>query len=105
MIKRLPPVKESQLRTKEETLEFVPYAKMIYSANDIPRMKDRSGALIRRMVIIPFNATFTDDNRDPFLRDKLRSAEAVSMTLLAVRGLKRVLDQKDSHAVARLNRN
>lgn len=79
----------------KDPFEFVPYAKMIYSANDIPRMKDRSGALIRRMVIIPFNATFTDENRDPFLREKLRSPEACEyMTLLAVNGLKRVLDQK-----------
>lgn len=79
----------------KDPFEFVPYAKMIYSANDIPRMKDRSGALIRRMVIIPFNATFTDETKDPFLREKLATLEACEyMALLAVRGLRRVLDQK-----------
>ena len=47
-----------------DPFEFNPYVKLLFSANDIPRMKDKTGAVLRRLVIIPFNATFTDQDPD-----------------------------------------
>ena len=58
---------------------FNPYVKLLFSANDIPRTKDKTGAVLRRMVIIPFNARFTkeDPDYDPFIVSKLRTQEAM----------------------------
>lgn len=46
-------------RKGQDPFEFNPYVKLLFSANDIPRMKDKTGAVLRRLVIIPFNARFT----------------------------------------------
>ena len=74
---------------------FKPFVKLIFSANQIPRMKDRTGAVLRRMVIIPFNATFTknDPDYDPYIAWKLKE-EAVMEYLckIGVEGLKRILE-------------
>ncbi len=74
---------------------FKPFVKLIFSANQIPRMKDRTGAVLRRMVIIPFNATFSksDPDYDPYIAWKLKD-EAVMEYLvkIGVDGLKRILE-------------
>lgn len=58
---------------------YNPYVKLLFSANDIPRTKDRTGAVLRRLVIIPFNAKFTKDDPDydPYIIYKLKSVEAM----------------------------
>lgn len=60
-------------------INFTPYATHIFSANDIPRMKDRTGAMLRRMLIVPFNGNFTADTPgyDPEIRYKLGTAECM----------------------------
>lgn len=76
--------------------EFDPYVKLIFSANNIPRIgKGRdSSAVIRRLVIIPFGARFSQSDPDyvPFIGDKLKEQEAIEYLItLGVAGLKRVL--------------
>lgn len=76
---------------------FDPYCKMIYSANNIPRIKDNSGAVLDRMIIVPFNASFSknDPDFDPYIKYKLRSPEAMERLLfLGLIGLKRVLENQ-----------
>ena len=66
----------------------------MFSANNIPRIKDKSGAVIDRLVIIPFNANFdkNDPNFDPYIKYKLRTESAMEyLILLGLEGLKRVL--------------
>ena len=41
-------------RKGQDPFEFNPFIKLLFSANDIPRMKDKTGAVLRRLVIIPF---------------------------------------------------
>lgn len=83
-------------RKGQNPFDFNNYAKLIFSANSIPRMgkgKD-NGALLRRMIIIPFNATFSDEDKDfdPSIKYKLREQSSVEYLItLAVKGLKRVL--------------
>lgn len=83
-------------RKGQNPFDFNNYAKLIFSANSIPRMgkgKD-NGALLRRMIIIPFNATFSDEDKDfdPSIKYKLREQSSVEYLIcLAVQGLKRVL--------------
>lgn len=71
------------------------YAKPIFSANNIPRIKDKTGAVLDRLVIIPFNANFSknDKDYDPNIKYKLRTEEAMEYLIqLGLDGLKRVLD-------------
>lgn len=79
----------------ENPFEFSPYAKLLFSANDIPRTKDKTGAVLRRMVIIPFNAVFSksDPDYDPYIIYKLKSAEVMEyLVRIGIEGLKRVLE-------------
>lgn len=80
-------------RKGQDPFEFDPYCKLLFSANDIPRMKDKSGALKRRLVIIPFNAVFkkTDPGYDPYIITKLKDKSAAEYLIqLGIKGLKRV---------------
>ena len=70
------------------------YAKPIFSANNIPRIKDKTGAVLDRLVIVPFNATFSkhDADYDPHIKYKLRTESAMEYLIqLSLDGLKRVL--------------
>lgn len=72
-------------------------AKLIFSANNIPRMKDPTGAAMRRLLTIPLNAKFSenDPDYDPQINVKLTQQEAMEyFILLAIGGLKRVLKNK-----------
>lgn len=81
-------------RKQEKPFFFKNYAKFIFSANTIPRVRDKSGAVLNRTIIIPFNATFSknDPDFDPFISDKLKQRDAIEYLItLAIAGLKRVL--------------
>ena len=78
---------------------FDPYCKLLFSANSIPRIgKGRdSGAILRRLAIVPFNARFTPDSPDykPFIGDDLQCQESMEyMVQLGLQGLKRVLETR-----------
>lgn len=62
-----------------DPFDFYPYATLIFSANSIPRIKDPTGAVTKRMIIVPFNAVFTkaDPDFDPFINEKLSRQEAM----------------------------
>ena len=81
-------------RKGQDPFDFNNYSKMLFSANNIPRIKDKSGAVISRLVIIPFNATFSvnDEDFDPYIKYKLRKPEAIEYLIqVGIEGLKRVL--------------
>lgn len=79
--------------------DFEPYVKLVFSANTIPRIgKGRdSSAVLRRLVIVPFNAKFTSDNPNfkPFIGDSLQGQESIEYLIkLGIAGLKRVLQNR-----------
>ena len=77
--------------------DFSNYAKLLFSANEIPRMRDKTGAVIDRLIIIPFNAVFSPDDADfdPYIKDKLLTDEAMEYIIqLGLQGLKRVLQRR-----------
>lgn len=79
----------------ENPFMFKPYVKLLFSANTIPRTKDRTGAVLRRMVIIPFNATFSksDPDYDPYIKYKLEARDVMEhLARVGIEGLKRVLE-------------
>lgn len=81
----------------QDAFEFNPYVKLIFSANSIPRMKDKTGAVINRLVIIPFKAVFSDSDPDfdPDIKGKLCSPASIEYFIrIGVEGLNRVLKNK-----------
>ena len=93
-------------RKGQDPFEFNNYAKLIFSANNIPRIgggKD-SIAVERRIVVVPFNAKFTPDDPDfdPEIIEKLKNQEVFEyLILLGLQGLKRVrANGKYSHCTA-----
>ena len=92
-------------RKGQDPFEFNPFIKLLFSANDIPRMKDKTGAVLRRLVIIPFNARFSkylpdgvtiDPDFDPFIKYKLIQKESIEYLIkLGVEGLKRVITNNE----------
>lgn len=84
-------------RKGKDPFDFNNYSKLIFSANEIPRINDTSDGLMRRLVIVPFNAKFSKDDPDydPFIKDKLLTDEAMEYLLnIALEGLKRVLKNR-----------
>lgn len=76
----------------KDHFEFENYAKLVFSANQLPESSDKSYAFFRRLVIIPFNQTFEGAARDEHLIDKLTTSEELSGLLnVAIAGLKRLI--------------
>ena len=82
----------------EAPIEFNPYCKLIFSGNTIPRLgrgRD-SDAIIDRLIIVPFNASFNKDKEgfSPFIKYQLRSQECMEyLVRIGIEGLKRVLSR------------
>jgi putative DNA primase/helicase len=94
-------------RKGQDPFEFNPYIKMLFSANDIPRMKDKTGAVLRRLVIIPFNATFSvaDPDFDPYIKYKLVEQGSIEYLIrVGIEGLRRVIQQNHFTQSERVDR-
>lgn len=84
-------------RKGKDPFDFQNYAKLIFSANEMPRINDFSDGLGRRLQIVPFKAKFSskDPDYDPFITDKLLSDESMQYVLnLALKSLNRLLKNK-----------
>lgn len=82
-------------RKGHDPFDFDNYSKLLFSANDIPRIKDKSGAVLSRLVIVPFDARFSKDDPDfdPYIKYKLRRRESMEYLIqVGLDGLKRVLE-------------
>ena len=64
-------------------------AKLIFACNELPKSSDRSDGVYRRLILVPFNARFTDGQRDPMIRAKL-SVELPGIFNMAVEGFRRL---------------
>jgi putative DNA primase/helicase len=81
-------------RKGADPFDFKNYAKLVFSANKMPRINDTSNGLTRRLMFIPFTAHFSKDDPDfdPFITDKLLSKESLQYVLiLGLHALKRIL--------------
>lgn len=90
---------EIKAEQKGETpFNFEPYCKLLFSANQIPRMKDKSGAVKRRLVIIPFKAVFKK-GRDGFNSmikyDLCQQGPIEALIRIGIEGLYDVLESQD----------
>lgn len=72
--------------------KFVNHAKLLFSANEIPKTEDETDAFFSRLIIINFPNQFLGDKADPHLIDKLTTEEELSGLLkLILKRLPRVL--------------
>lgn len=85
-------------RKGQDPFEFNPYVKLLFSANDIPRMKDKTGAVLRRLVIIPFNASFSKNDPDynPYIKYELIEQSSIEYLIrMGIEGLKRIIKNNE----------
>jgi P4 family phage/plasmid primase-like protien len=69
--------------------EFRPFATCWFGTNHMPHTRDFSDALFRRATIITFNRTFTEEEQDQVLKDKLKT-ELSGILNLATNAMARV---------------
>lgn len=84
-------------RKGQDPFDFNNYSKFLFSANDMPRIKDKTGAVINRLIMIPFNARFDKNsaNYDPFIKYKLQAEECMEYLIqIGLDGLQRVLENQ-----------
>ena len=94
-------------RKGKDPFDFSNYAKLLFSANDIPRIKDKSGAVISRLVIIPFDARFSpnDPDFDPYIKYKLIQDEPMQYLInIGIQGLHRVLKNRKFTSSAKVEK-
>lgn len=75
----------------KDVFTFKPFCKLIFAVNSLPNFTDKTNGFIRRVKIIPFNATFSieDGTADIHLEDKL-TEELSGIFNWAIRGLRRL---------------
>lgn len=84
-------------RKGKDPFDFSNYGKLIFSANSIPRIQDRTGAVMDRLIIIPFSNRFVpgQPDYDPYIKHKLHDEEICRYFVrVAVEGLHRMLDNE-----------
>lgn len=84
-------------RKGQDPFDFSSYAKLLFSANSMPRIRDKTGAVLDRIVLVPFKATFTKDDPDfdPYIKYKLHDSTVMSHLInIGFRGLERVLTNR-----------
>lgn len=81
----------------EKPFEFNNYAKFLFSANNIPRIKDKTGAVLRRLLIVPFDAEFSknDPDYDSSIKYKLQKPEVMEyLIVLGIKALKNIIEKQ-----------
>jgi putative DNA primase/helicase len=70
---------------------FRPYARMLFSCNEMPKnFSDRSEGFYRRLLIVRFDKSVPQDKRDPNLREKI-ACERDGILMWALEGLRRLI--------------
>lgn len=70
------------------------YAKFIFNANELPRDVEQNEAFFRRFIIIKFDVTIPEEQRDPELAQKIIYDELPGIFNWVLSGLDRLLQQK-----------
>ncbi|MBM3739851.1 MAG: DUF3854 domain-containing protein [Acidobacteria bacterium] len=71
-------------RKFEESFDFVPFTRLIFSANHPPKSQDASSAFFRRWVVVPFERTFHSGDSGTLPRDQLDAMLADPVELSGV---------------------
>ena len=83
-------------RKNRDPFFFRPFARLVFSANEIPRTRDKSYAYYRRWCIIPFEQKFDGKNENKNLLAELNTRENMSALLNnAIAGLRSMMKRGD----------
>lgn len=85
---------EAQFKNKD-TFNFKPFCKLVFAMNDLPQIENFDDALQRRFIIIPFNKKFRGNEIDLELKEGKLHNEMSGILQFAIKGLKRLAEQKD----------
>ena len=78
-------------RKNKDPFSFRPYARFLFSCNEIPRnYGDRSDGFFRRLILIRFNRSIPPSKQDKLLREKL-ATERDGIFMWALEGLRRLM--------------
>jgi len=78
-------------RKNKDPFSFRPYARLLFSCNDIPKnYSDRSDGFYRRLIIIRFDKSVPASQRDPNLRERI-AVERDGILRWALEGLARLM--------------
>jgi putative DNA primase/helicase len=78
-------------RKNKDPFNFRPYARLLFSCNDIPKnYADRSDGFYRRLLIMRFDKSVPTERRDPNLRERV-ACERDGILAWALTGLKRLI--------------
>lgn len=81
----------------QDAFDFDPYCKLIFSTNDMPRIKDRTGAVQRRLIMIPFKAKFstTDKDYNQNITEDLCKQESIEYLIsISIQAFQKVIERK-----------
>jgi putative DNA primase/helicase len=70
------------------------YAKFIFNCNELPKDVEHTNAYFRRFLIIPFDVTITEQEKDSELAKKIVEKELSGVFNWVLQGLNRLLEQK-----------
>lgn len=79
-------------RKYKEPIMAIPTAKLILATNNRPRLKDRSGGVWRRMILVPWQKVIPETEWDRELDMKIINDELPGVFLWALAGLARLLE-------------
>ena len=95
MFKRLVSGEPVAAREKYKTsFDLRNNCKFIFNANKLPSNTENTEAYFRRFLIIPYNETITDAEKDPELHTKIIANELPGVLNWAIEGLNRILKNK-----------
>jgi len=71
------------------------YAKVAFNANELPSQGiEHTNGFFRRWLIVPFEQTITEEEKDPDLAHKITSAESEGVINWILGGMRRLRDQR-----------
>ncbi|HEM2699223.1 TPA: DNA primase [Streptococcus suis] len=81
-------------RKNKEPITFYNYAKLSFAMNELPPMRDFSGGLKRRMMILEMNKVLTEEVKEKYPLDQIM-AEIPGIFNRAMEGLRQALSRRD----------
>lgn len=70
-----------------ERVDFVPYATMLFSVNEVIDFKETGLHITDRLVVIPFNMTFTDENNNRNINMSEELCQPLALQIIATRAI------------------
>lgn len=86
-------------------IEYTPMCKLIFLVNSLPNTADATHGYFRKVMIVPFNRKFVEEERDVDLFDKLKANELPGILNWALEGLVRLRENNYKFSECKAIRN